>query len=186
VKRLKQLQQMKLNDTRQLLLKLGEAKGRYRAAWRLIEIVLPHAEASSVSPESLAPDIQAPPLFSFRLNRKKLRAVRRREGRYLLRTHLCGHNPAELWQFYLQLTEVEAAFRNLKDDLQLRPIYHQLAHRIEAHSRFHGLLPVHYLKSATQALGPRSDLTCCARQARRYPEAGCALSYHRCLPPITN
>jgi transposase len=133
VKRLKQLQQMKLNDTRQLLLKLGEAKGRYRAAWRLIEIVLPHAEASSASPESTAPDTQAQPLFSFRLNRKKLREVRQREGRYLLRTNLCGHNPAELWQFYLQLTEVEAAFKNLKDDLQLRPIYHQLEHRIEAH-----------------------------------------------------
>jgi transposase len=133
VKRLKQLQQMKLNDTRQLLLKLGEAKGRYRAAWRLIEIVLPHAEASSASPESAAPDTQVQPLFSFRLNRKKLREVRRREGRYLLRTDLCGHNPAELWQFYLQLTEVEAAFKNLKDDLQLRPLYHQLEHRIEAH-----------------------------------------------------
>ena len=133
VKRLKQLQQMKLNDTRQLLLKLGEAKGRYRAAWRLIEIVLPHAEASSASPESAAPDTQVQPLFSFRLNRKKLREVRRREGRYLLRTNLCGHNPAELWQFYLQLTEVEAAFKNLKDDLQLRPLYHQLEHRIEAH-----------------------------------------------------
>ena len=45
VKRLKQLQQMKFNDTRQLLLKLGEAKGRYRAAWRLIEVVLPKPAA---------------------------------------------------------------------------------------------------------------------------------------------
>ena len=33
----------------------------------------------------------------------------------------------------IQLVEIEAAFKNLKDDLQLRPIYHQLAHRIEAH-----------------------------------------------------
>ncbi len=133
VRRLKPLQQMKLNDTRQLLLKRGQAKGRYRAAWRLIEIVLPYAEASSASPESVAPDTQARPLFSFWLNRRKLPEVRRREGRYLLRTNLCGHNPAELWQFYLPLTEVEAAFKNLKDDLQLRPIYHQLEHRIEAH-----------------------------------------------------
>ncbi len=133
VKRLKQLQLMKLNDTRQLLLKLGEAKGRYRAGWRLIEVVLPHPEASSASPEPAVPDTQAQPLFSFRLNRKKLREVRRREGRYLLRTNLCGRNPEDLWQFYIQLTEVEAAFKNLKDDLQLRPIYHQLERRIEAH-----------------------------------------------------
>ena len=59
--------------------------------------------------------------------------MRQREGRYLLRTNLCGRDLADLWQFYIQLTEVEAAFKNLKDDLQLRPIYHQLEHRIEAH-----------------------------------------------------
>jgi len=59
--------------------------------------------------------------------------VRRREGRYLLRTNLGGRDPAQLWQFYIQLTEIEAAFKNLKDDLQLRPIYHQLERRIEAH-----------------------------------------------------
>ena len=147
VKRLKQLQQMKFNDTRQLLLKLGEAKGRYRAAWRLLEITLPEPVTSGASPEDGAPgttpqreasgttpeSAASGANFSFRLDRQKLRQVRRREGRYLLRTNLCGRNPQELWQFYIQLTEVEAAFRNLKDDLQLRPIYHQLESRIEAH-----------------------------------------------------
>ncbi len=147
VKRLKQLQQMKFNDTRQLLLKLGEAKGRYRAAWRLIEITLPEPVTSGALPEDGAPgttpqreasgttseSAACGAHFSFRLDRQKLRQVRRREGRYLLRTNLCARNPQELWQFYIQLTEVEAAFRNLKDDLQLRPIYHQLEGRIEAH-----------------------------------------------------
>jgi len=57
----------------------------------------------------------------------------RREGRYLLRTNLCAREPAELWRFYIQLVEIEAAFKNLKDDLQLRPIYHQLEERVEAH-----------------------------------------------------
>ena len=138
VKRLKQLQQMKFNDTRQLLLKLGEAKGRYRAAWRLIEVVLPKPAASQTPPQPATSGAtnelrKAQPVFSFRLNRRKLRQVRRREGRYLLRTNLCGRDPKDLWQFYLQLTEVEAAFKNLKDDLQLRPIYHQLERRIEAH-----------------------------------------------------
>ena len=71
--------------------------------------------------------------FSFALNRARLRQVRRREGRYLLRTNLCGKDPAELWRFYIQLVEVEAAFKTLKDDLQLRPIYHQCEPRIEAH-----------------------------------------------------
>ncbi len=72
-------------------------------------------------------------IFSFTLDRAKLRQVRRREGRYLLRTNLTGKDPAELWRFYIQLVEIEAAFKTMKDDLQLRPIYHQLEHRIEAH-----------------------------------------------------
>jgi len=70
---------------------------------------------------------------NYTLNRKKLRDVRRREGRYLLRTNLCGRQPAAMWQFYIQLAEVEAVFKNLKDDLRLRPIFHRLERRIEAH-----------------------------------------------------
>ena len=119
-KRLGQLQQMKLN-ARELLLRLGEAKGRYRAAWRLIDFQLPEPTTEEIAS------------FSFALNRQKLRQIRRREGRYLLRTNLCGRDPAQLWQFYIQLVEIEAAFKNLKDDLALRPIYHQLERRIEAH-----------------------------------------------------
>jgi len=119
-KRLGQLQQMKLN-ARNLLLKLGEAKGRYPAAWRLIDIQLPE------------PTKEGNSTFGFALNRQKLRQARRREGRYLLRTNLCGREPAELWEFYIQLVEIEAAFKNLKNDLALRPIFHQLEHRIEAH-----------------------------------------------------
>jgi len=118
LKRLKELQQMKLSSTQNLLLKLGAAKGQYRAAWRLIDIEMPESSGSS---------------FSIRLNRQKLRIMRRREGRYLLRSNICGKEPAELWQFYIQLVEIEAAFKNLKDDLALRPIHHQLIPRIEAH-----------------------------------------------------
>jgi transposase len=119
-KRLAQLQQMKLK-ARELLIKLGEAKGRYRTAWRLMDIQLPEPTTEGIAS------------FSFALNRQKLRIARRREGRYLLRTNLCGRDPAQLWKFYIQLVEIEAAFKNLKDDLALRPIFHQLEHRIEAH-----------------------------------------------------
>lgn len=121
-KRLKELQAMKFNSSQTLLLKLGAAKGKYPAAWRLLDIALPEAKTG---PANVS--------FSFQLNRQKVREVRRREGRYLLRTNLSGREPAQLWQFYIQLVEIEAAFKNLKDDLQLRPIYHQLQHRIQAH-----------------------------------------------------
>lgn len=67
------------------------------------------------------------------LDRAALRIAWRREGRYLLRTNLTETDPAKLWEFYLQLTEVEQAFKELKGDLALRPIHHQLEHRIESH-----------------------------------------------------
>ncbi|MBV9489147.1 MAG: transposase [Verrucomicrobia bacterium] len=71
--------------------------------------------------------------FSFGLDRAKLRQVRQREGRYLLRTNVQGYEPAKLWEFYLLLTQIEEAFKNLKGDLVLRPIYHQKVDRMEAH-----------------------------------------------------
>ena len=114
--RLKQLSTMSL--TREdLLMKLGAARAKAPSGWRLVTVAVAR-DASS---------------FTYRLNRKKLRQVRRREGRYLLRSNMAGHDPAQLWQFYIQLVEVEAAFKNLKDDLQLRPIHHQLEQRVEAH-----------------------------------------------------
>jgi len=114
--RLKQLSAMKLSR-QELLMKLGAARERAHTAWRLIVIVVAEKEAS----------------FTYRLDRKKLRQTRRREGRYLLRTNLTQDDPAKLWNYYLQLVRVEEAFKNLKGDLAIRPIFHQLETRVEAH-----------------------------------------------------
>ena len=121
VKRLKDLAQMELTRD-QLLLKLGAAKSQFPSAWRLVAIQVPEKEA----------DVR-PPNITFWLRRDKLRQARRREGRYLLRSNLSAQEPDKLWQFYIQLTQVEAAFKDLKDDLSLRPIFHSLEQRIEAH-----------------------------------------------------
>ena len=120
-KRLHELQQQKLSRD-ELLLKLGAAKAEAGHAYRLVDIRVPNT-AEAVNPQT----------FTFSLRREKLRAVFRSEGHYLLRSNLSGEDPAILWQRYIQLTEIEAAFRNLKDDLALRPIYHQTDPRIEAH-----------------------------------------------------
>lgn len=114
--RLGKLAAMRLTR-KDLLMKLGAARAKAPAAWRLIDIKLSPQETT----------------FDYALNRMKLRQVRRREGHYLLRTNLHGQEPAQLWKFYIQLVEIEAAFKNLKDDLGLRPVYHQLEQRIEAH-----------------------------------------------------
>jgi Transposase DDE domain len=114
--RLNKLSTMKLTRDA-LLMKLGAARTKAPAAWRLIEVAVPKQGAS----------------FTYQLDHHKLRQVRRREGRYLLRTNLTDSDPAKLWQFYLQLVEVEAAFKTLKGDLAVRPIFHQDQPRIEAH-----------------------------------------------------
>ena len=56
-----------------------------------------------------------------------------REGAYLLRTNLASSHPQQLWTSYIQLTEAEAAFRALKSELHVRPIFHQKEHRAKAH-----------------------------------------------------
>ena len=51
----------------------------------------------------------------------------------MLRTNLTDADPKVLWEYYLQLVMIEAAFKQLKDDLEIRPIFHQKEQRIEAH-----------------------------------------------------
>jgi hypothetical protein len=115
-RRLAQIAAMKLTRE-ELLMKLGAARSQAPTAWRLVPIVVAKTGAA----------------FSYRLDRNKLRQVRRREGRYLLRTNLAENDPAQLWSYYLQLVAVEEAFKNLKSDLAIRPIFHQLQDRVEAH-----------------------------------------------------
>jgi hypothetical protein len=71
--------------------------------------------------------------LAWRIDRVSLRKARQREGRYLLRTNQSSQDPAKLWESYLVLVEVEQAFKELKGDLAIRPIYHQRIERIEAH-----------------------------------------------------
>jgi hypothetical protein len=113
----------KQTPTRDELLKaLGAAANQAGRDARLVTVTVP-AEGQPVTPAS----------FHYRVNRPALRQMRQREGRYLLRTNLEQAEPALLWERYMQLVQIEEAFRNLKGDLGLRPVWHQLEQRIEAH-----------------------------------------------------
>jgi hypothetical protein len=137
--RLKKLAAMDVSRQERLM-KLGAARSKAPSAWRLVDVALDDNTSA----------------LSFSLNRTKLRATRRREGRYLLRTNLTESDPALLWQSYIQLVAVEEAFKTLKGDLAIRPIFHRDERRIEAHifvaflayclqvtltRRLHGLAP---------------------------------------------
>jgi len=114
--RLKQLSTMEISRE-ELLMKLGAARDHSRSAWRLVII-------------EVAADSR---YIQLSLDRNKLRQARSREGRYLIRTNLVEEDPAKLWSNYLLLVAVEEAFKNLKGDLAIRPVFHQLDARIEAH-----------------------------------------------------
>jgi transposase len=119
IERLRALQAQSLTRD-QLLMKLGAARHDAGRAASLVKVTLPKEASSTASLE-------------FSLDRNRLRRARRREGRYLLRTNLTAHQPDALWTFYIQLTEVEQAFKEIKHDLGVRPIFHKTEERIEAH-----------------------------------------------------
>ena len=96
------------NHRDQLMLKLGAAKKDAGRAWYLVEVDVPHTDEELIAHG-----------FTYRLRRKKLRQVFRREGRYLLRSNMTSEDPAELWRHYMQLTEIEQAFKELADSCAL-------------------------------------------------------------------
>jgi transposase len=106
----------------QLLMRVGSAKTEAGRAFGFVKINLPPA-GHEVTRQS----------FTFALDKVRLKEAERRDGHYLLRTNLVAEDPAVLWDRYMQLTQIEAAFKCLKSDLGIRPIYHQLEHRVDAH-----------------------------------------------------
>lgn len=106
----------------QLMMRIGAAKSKAGRAASFVLIQLPSKD-QPVTRET----------FRFRLDKAKFRKAELRDGHYLLRSNLVAGDPAVLWERYIQLTEIEAVFRALKSDLSLRPIFHQLEHRVDAH-----------------------------------------------------
>jgi transposase len=106
----------------QLLMRIGAARTEAGRAFGFVNISLPKAK-EEVTRQT----------FHFQLDKGKLQQSESRDGHYLLRTNLTGEDPAVLWERYIQLTQIEAAFKCLKSELGIRPIYHQLEHRVEAH-----------------------------------------------------
>lgn len=106
----------------QLPMRVGAAKTDVGRAFGFVKINLPEA-GQAVTRET----------FTFPLDKTKLKEAELRDGHYLLRTNLVAEDPAVLWDRYIQLTQIEAAFQCLQSDLGIRPIYHPWEHRVEAH-----------------------------------------------------
>lgn len=106
----------------QLLLRIGAAKTEAGRAFGFVKIRVPGKD-EEVTRET----------FTFHTDKVKLKEAQLRDGHYLLRTNMVAEDPTVLWDRYMQLTQIEAAFKCLKSELGIRPIYHQLEHRVEAH-----------------------------------------------------
>ena len=98
---------------------LKQAAGRMSAA----VIVSVPAEGQSLTPQS----------FHYELDAAAYRAALERDGSYILRSNVTAGEAPTLWSMYMQLVWVEAAFKSMKSDLAVRPIFHQVGPRVEAH-----------------------------------------------------
>jgi hypothetical protein len=129
----------------QLLLRLGAARKDAGRAAKFVTLQLP--------PEGVAVTRQS---FTFHLEKEQLKQAELRDGHYLLRSNMTAEDPTVLWERYIQLTQIEAAFRTMKSELGIRPIYHQLEHRVEAHIlvAFLAYCLIVTLKNRLQALAP--------------------------------
>ena len=108
-----------LKDPELIQQQIGRLRERHPQAWRWLRMEL------AETPESRA--------LSWDWDREKFKQAARAEGAYLLRAHWTEKDPAKLWATYMQLTEAESAFRTLKSEIKVRPIWHWKAGRVEAH-----------------------------------------------------
>ncbi|MEN9637277.1 MAG: hypothetical protein RL077_5681 [Verrucomicrobiota bacterium] len=130
--------------------RIGRALEKYPAAAALVEAKVQTDAQGCAAGLQIASELAAG------------QKAHRQKGAYLLRTNCEETDPAQLWRWYLQLVQAEAAFRTAKSDLGLRPIYHQLEARVQAHilGCFLALALWRTLEQWTHAKG----LGTCARQ----------------------
>ena len=176
----------------QLLLRIGAARKEAGSVARFVEIPVPR-EGEAVTRTS----------FHFQVDKAKLNAAELQDGHYLLRSNLLEEDPAVLWQRYIQLMQIEAAFKTLKSELGLRPIYHQLEQRVEAHifvaflaycllvtlkNRLHALAPGLTPKAVLEKLAgiqmldvclPTTDGRCLVMPRYTQPEPEQAILLHK-------
>jgi hypothetical protein len=113
-----------------LLLRLGAAKAKARRAASLVDIQLPTAQSGTKKNTKQKVE---PGSFTFRLQQEALKESALCDGHYLLRSNRSDQEPAWLWKLYMRLVEIEAVFKSFKNDWGLRPIYHSVEARVEAH-----------------------------------------------------
>lgn len=115
------LRRKPVSDLGKIERRIGRWLGKYPAAAKHIIVEVQRDAQGAAAGLSIATALD------------KGQRAQQRHGAYLLRTNCTEKDPGQLWRWYIQLTQAEAAFRTAKSDLKLRPIYHQKTERVEAH-----------------------------------------------------
>ena len=154
VKLLRALRKMRREKSRdRLLMRVGAARSAAKSAKNFVTLQLPKA-GEEISRQT----------FRFKLDKPKLRDVELHDGHYLLRSNLSSKEPKYLWELYILLVEIEAVFRSFKNDLGMRPVYHRVEPRVDAHIFVCFLAYClyvtlkHWLKPLASGLTPRQAL----------------------------
>ena len=115
------LRQHPVKDPGQVERRIGRWLGRFPAAERLIEVRVERDTEGRATGLTITERAE------------RTAWARHAHGAYLLRTNCTERDPAQLWRWYMRLTQAEDAFRISKSDLSLRPVFHQSTERVEAH-----------------------------------------------------
>jgi transposase len=114
--------QKNYRDRDRFLKRLGVLLHEAGSCSKCVDLQLP-PEGKKVSPRN----------FKYSFDRPAYRKMIHRDGKYFLRTNQTDKDPIELWEQYMLQTRVEQSFKELKSDLSIRPIHHQLENRVDAH-----------------------------------------------------
>ena len=151
---LRALRAMRWEKSRdRLLMRIGAAKAKAKGAKGYVSISVPPI-GEELTPKNIR----------IRFNKEKLQEAELYDGHYLLRSNLSDKEPQWLWELYMLLVEIEGVFRNFKNDLGIRPIYHQLEARMDAHIfvcfQAYSLYVTlkHWLRPLAPGLSPRQGL----------------------------
>ncbi len=112
----------KYRDYARFMQRLGKLKHHAGSSYKCVTLTIPKPKERIEEGE-----------FDYKFDRNKYREMIYRDGTYFLRTNQTGKNGIELWQEYMLQCNVEQAFRELKSDLGVRPVYHHKEDRVDAH-----------------------------------------------------
>lgn len=111
----------RLNNPEKAGIRIGRWSGRYSRAENLFDIKYIKNDKGELID------------FEYKYKSDRLEWADKTQGNYLLRTNIMEEDPRKLWKTYMQLNQAEGAFRTSKNDLGLRPVYHQKEQRVQAH-----------------------------------------------------